>query len=124
MDLNYINIMLYVTGIITATVGLQFFFPELVSEKMFQIKLKDDASILVARHWALLVGIIGLLIICSVHSPAIRTHILIAAVISKAAIVLLILKDLKKDYTKGLKVTVVFDTICVVLYILVLFEII
>ncbi len=123
MELNYINIMLYVTGIITATVGLQFFFPEMVSEKMFKIKLKDDISIFFARFWALLVGILGLLIICSVYSPAIRTHILIAAVIGKAALVLLILKDINKDYTKGLKVTVVFDTTCVVLYLLYLFGI-
>ena len=123
MDLNYINIMLYITGIFTATTGLAFFIPEFFLDKMLKIQLADEASILIARHWALLVGLIGSLIICSVHSPEIRNHILIAAVIGKAAIVIMILKDFKRDYTNGLRGVVVFYTTCVVLYLLVLFGI-
>jgi len=118
MELNYVNIMLYVTGIITASTGSAFFFPTTYLRKVFKIQLKDGGSVLFARHWALLVGIFGLLIICSAHNPAIRSTILIAAIIAKAAIVLMILKDIKKDYTNGLKGVVVIDTVCVVLYIL------
>ncbi len=118
MDLSYVNIMLYVTGIITASVGLMFFFPAMVLDKMFKIALKDEVAIFIARHWALLVGIFGLLIICSVHNPEIRSTILIAAIIEKAAIVLMILKNFNKDYTKGLRGIVAIDTTCVVLYLL------
>ncbi len=118
MELSYINIMLYATGIFTASVILLFFAPELVLDKMFKITLKDEASLFIARHWGLLVGIFGLLIICSVYNPAIRSTVLIAAVVEKAAIVLMILKNFNKEFTKGLRGIVVIDTICVVLYLL------
>jgi hypothetical protein len=120
MELNYVNIMLYVTGIFTASVGFIFFFPELLLEKMFKIKLGDQAAIFIARHWALLVGIVGLLIICSVHNPAIQPTILIAAIIEKAVIVLMILANFKKEFTKGFRLAAFIDAVCVVLYILVL----
>ncbi len=118
MALNYVNIMLYVTGIFTASVILLFFAPELVLDKMFKITLKEEASLFIARHWGLLVGIFGLLIVCSVHNPAIRSTVLVAAIVEKAVIVLMILKNFNKEFTKGLRGIVVIDTTCVVLYLL------
>ena len=118
MELNYVNIMLYVTGIFTAGVILLFFAPEWAFDKILNITLKDEVSIFIARHWGLLIGIFGLLIICSVHNPAIRSTVLIAAVIEKAVIVLMILKNFNKEFTKGLRGTLFFDTTCVVLYLL------
>ena len=118
MELNYVNIMLYVTGFFTAGVILLFFAPEWAFDKILKIKLKDEVTIFVVRHWGLLIGIFGLLIICSVHNPAIRPTILIAAVIEKAVIVLMILKNFNKEFTKGLRGVLFFDTTCVVLYLL------
>lgn len=123
MELNYLTIMLYVTGVITVLPGLLFIFPVTVADKLFKIELKDELITFCIRHWGLLVGIMGALIICSVHVPEIRTHILIAAIIEKAAIVFLILTAWKKDFTQGMRATVVIDTICVVLYLLVVFDI-
>jgi hypothetical protein len=118
MELNYVNIMLYVTGIFTAGVIVLFFVPQWAFDKILNITLTDEVTIFIARHWGLLIGIFGLLIICSVHNPAIRPTILIAAVIEKAVIVLMILKNIKKEFTKGLRGVLVFDTICVILYLL------
>ena len=120
MELNYVNIMLYITGILTASVGFLFFSPELLFEKMLKIKLGDQAAIFIARHWALLVGLVGLLIICSVHNPAIQPTILWAAIIEKAIIVLMFLANFNKEFTKGFRLPAFIDTVCVVLYILVL----
>ena len=118
MGLDYVSIMRYVTGIFTAGAVLFFFAPQWAFDKILDIPLKDEVTIFIVRHWGLLIGIVGLLIICSVHNPAIRPTILIAAVIEKTVIVWMILKNIKKEFTKGLRGILVFDTICVVLYLL------
>ena len=123
MELNYINIMLYITGIITILPGFIYFFPISTSSKLLKIDFKDEASLFFVQHWGLLVSVLGVLIVYSVHAPSIRTPILIAAIVEKAAIVFLILKAWQKDFTKGLRGTAVFDAICVVLYLLVVLEI-
>jgi hypothetical protein len=123
MDLSYTPIMLYVTGIITMLPGLIFLAPGIFANKILKIELKDEMTTLFVRHWGLLVFLVGALILCSVHSPAIRQHILIAAIIGKAAIVLLILKAGSSELGKNLRGTAVFDFVCVVLYLLTVLEI-
>ncbi len=123
MDLSYTPIMLYVTGIITMLPGLIFLFPIFFSFKIFKIELKDELTIFFVRLWGLLVFLMGALILCSVHNPAIRQHILIAAIISKGCLVLLILKASSSELGKNMRGTAVFDTICVFLYLLTVLEI-
>lgn len=118
MELSYINIMLYATGIMTACVGLIFFAPALLLEKMFQVKITGEAALFITRHWALLVSLFGLLIICSVHNPEIRFVILIAAVIEKSVLILMILKNFNREFAKGLRGIIATDGICVILYLL------
>ena len=123
MELSYTPIMLYVTGIITMLPGLIFLAPGIFSKIILKFEPKDETTTLFVRHWALAIATMGALIVCSVHVPAIRQHILIAAIVIKAAIVLLILKAGSSELGKNLRGTAVFDTICVVLYLLSILEI-
>jgi len=118
MEWNYVNIMLYVTGIFTTSVIVFFFAPELAMERLLKISLKDVFSVFLVRHWALLIGLFGLLIICSAHNPEIRNAVLIAASIEKAGLVLLILKNFNREFTRGLRGVMLVDATCVALYVL------
>ena len=51
----------------------------------------DAASVMLARHWGLLVGCVGLLLIYAAFEPAVRVHFMIFAVAEKVALGALIL---------------------------------
>lgn len=118
MELSYTNVMLYTTGIATAVVGILAFSPATLMDKLFKIRLTDEVAIFITRHWSLLVSIVGLLIICSVHNPAIRSTILLAAIIEKGVMVSMIVKNIKKDFTRGLRGVLLIDSVCIILYAL------
>jgi len=112
----HIEMILYVTGAITASIILQFFFPRFFLKKVAKIDLEDEAGIFYARQWGMLVFLFGALIICSAFYPEIRKPVLIAAAIEKAVLVISIFSSLRHNFARGLVGAAVFDTLCVILY--------
>jgi hypothetical protein len=113
-----INIILYVTGAITACMILMFIAPKLFMKKGMNLTLRDEAGVFFAQHWGLLVFLFGALIFLSAVYPEIRKPVLIAASIEKIAIVIMVLLNLKKDFVRGMFPAAVIDSVCVILYIL------
>ena len=115
---EHIAAILYVTGVITASVVVQFFFPAKALKILNQIEIRDEAGLLFARHWGMLALTIGALLIYAGAHPEARPTIMLLATIEKVALVGLIVMDFKKPYTRGLRLTAVFDGLCSVIYAL------
>jgi hypothetical protein len=79
------NAMLIVTGALTALAGVGLAAPRLVVRTVFGTALADAATVLVARHWCLLIALVGgLLIYAGFHTEA-RVPIMVAAIVEKLA---------------------------------------
>ncbi len=113
---DHIDIILDVTGAITAVVVLQFFFPQKVLRLLSKQTIHDEAGLFYARHWGLLAFAIGgLLIYAAGHAEA-RAAIMLFAAIEKAGLVGLIALHARRPYTQGMRLAAVFDGICVLVY--------
>jgi hypothetical protein len=113
---DHISIILYVTGAITSLVVVQFFFPARVLKLLNQIEMHDEAGLFFARHWGLLAFSLGALLIYAADHPSARAAIMLFALIEKVGIVALIISHYKRPYTRGLRLTALFDATCVILY--------
>lgn len=112
-----IQTILLVTGYLTAAVGAFFFKPVLGLNLLFKHSSPDPLLVFIFRHWTLLVGIFGILLVIAAYNPVIRTHIMVAASIEKAAIAYLVLSQLKSsNFAKWALPTALFDAACVVCY--------
>ena len=116
--MNYTTIMLITTGLITVLPGILFFFPIPLLKKVLKIEIKDDIQLFFIRHWGLLVGVLGFLIIYSAFNTNIKMIVLTVAIIEKAALVTLVIINRKKEFIKGLISVGTFDSICVILYMI------
>ena len=91
MIANHIQLILIVTGAFTAIAFGQFVAPAKLLRLIYGETQADAASVMLARHWGLLVGCVGLLLIYAAFEPAVRVHFMIFAVIEKVAFGALIL---------------------------------
>jgi hypothetical protein len=78
----YIQIILLITGILTLGVVIGLFAPQGVF-KVVGSDANDAGAIFIARHWSLLVGLIGALLIYAAFHPEARVPIVIAAATEK-----------------------------------------
>ncbi|MCR9145238.1 MAG: hypothetical protein NXI24_23570 [bacterium] len=116
-----IEMILYVTGAITAGVALVAVAPAAVLQMLVGVQPGDHVGIFFARHWAIVVTIVGVLLMAAASQANLREPILIAACVSKGAFVLMILANLSNGLGKGLVPALLFDAVCVILYLLYLF---
>ncbi|MGA8099386.1 MAG: hypothetical protein WB810_12100 [Candidatus Cybelea sp.] len=91
------NAILIVTGALTALAGVGLAAPRLVVRAVFGTTLADAATVLVARHWSLLIALVGgLLIYAGFHTEA-RVPIMVAAIVEKLALgVLIVASPMRK----------------------------
>ncbi|MGA8798137.1 MAG: hypothetical protein WB526_13860 [Candidatus Cybelea sp.] len=82
--------ILVVTGAITAGMFAAVFAPAAVLRLLFGVTAPDQLTILIARHWALLVTLVGGLLVYAAYHPEVRFAVMIAAVVEKLAIGVLI----------------------------------
>jgi hypothetical protein len=117
---NNITLILYVTGLVTASMILQFISPRLMVEKILKLKVEGDTAEIFERHWGVLVFVTGVLIMYAGFDPAVRTPILAGALVEKAVLVLLVLANYRKGYLRNftLMSAIAFDALCVVIYLL------
>jgi|ERR1700722_15741171 hypothetical protein len=82
--------ILIVTGAITAGAFVAVFAPVTILRLLFGVTGPDRLTIMITRHWALLVGLVGGLLVSAGYQPEVRIPVMIAAVVEKLAIGVLV----------------------------------
>jgi hypothetical protein len=83
-----IELILVLTGLATASALALFLLPVTMMRMLFKQAPSDALSILIFRHWGLLVGLVGTLLIYAAYHAEIRIPTLIVAIVEKAAFAL------------------------------------
>ena len=83
-----IELILVLTGLATASALVLFLSPVTMMRILFGKAPSDALSILIVRHWGLLVGLVGTLLIYAAYHSEIRVPTLIVAIVEKAAFAL------------------------------------
>jgi hypothetical protein len=83
-----IELILLLTGLATTGALVVFLAPATMLKLLFGQAPSDVLSLLIARHWGLLVCLVGTLLICAAYYPEIRRPTLIVAIAEKAAFAL------------------------------------
>lgn len=115
----HVSLVLAVTGVLTLLAGAGLLAPKPLFRAFFDLSLTDAASLLVARHWSLLIGLVGALLLYAAYHPEARVPILVVAAAEKLALGLLVFTGpLRK---RMLTVAIVAaDAIMALLYVLIL----
>ena len=87
----HIELILIVTGAVTATMLSQFFAPLVMLRRIYGEAPTDGVSVALARHWGLLIFCVGGLLIYAAFYPQVRAPVLVFAVIEKAALAVCVL---------------------------------
>jgi hypothetical protein len=117
---RHMKAILLVTGLITMLPGLQFLAPALMLQQQ-GLSVSDDAGMLFARHWGLVVFCIGALLVYSAGRHEARRPIVTAGMVQKLGLVILVAMNWSNPAVQGLQPAAIFDAVCVVLYALYLF---
>ena len=80
--------ILLITGLATAGAVALFLAPVPMMRLVFGQVPSDALSVLIVRHWGLLVGLVGVLLMYAAYHPEVRVPTLIVAIVEKTAIVL------------------------------------
>src|SRR5438876_4590103 len=83
-----IELILLLTGLATAGALALFLAPVTMMKILFGQAPSDALSLLIARHWGLLVGLVGALLVYAAYHAEIRVPTLIVATAEKAAFAL------------------------------------
>ena len=83
----HIELILLITGLATAGVLVMFVAPVPVMKVLFGQAPSDALSLFIARHWGLLVCLVGALLIYAAYHAEVRVPTLIVAIVEKAALV-------------------------------------
>src|SRR5262249_21064860 len=82
----HIEVILIVTGALTAIVLLQFVAPAQVLRMIHAEAPTDKVVLAIVRHWGLLVFLVGALLIYAAFDASVRAPAMVVAVIEKAAL--------------------------------------
>ena len=83
-----IELILLLTGLATTGALVLPLAPVTTMKILFGQAPADALSLLIARHWGLLVGLVGALLIYAAYHAEIRVPTLIVAIVEKAAFAL------------------------------------
>src|SRR5262245_59722470 len=83
----HIELILLITGLVTAGIFVVFVAPVPVMKVLFGQAPSDALGLLIARHWGLLVGLVGALLIYAAYHPDVRAPTLLVAIAEKVALV-------------------------------------
>ena len=82
----HIELILIVTGAVTAIALLQFVAPAPVLRMIYGEAPADKVGLAVARHWGLLIFLIGGLLVYAAFHPSVRGPAIVVAITEKAAL--------------------------------------
>ena len=86
MITSNIEVILIVTGALTAAMVVQFFAPSWMLRHTYGEAPSGPISIALARHWGLLLFCVGALLVYSAFHPALRAPALVLASVEKAGL--------------------------------------
>ncbi|MBK06698.1 MAG: hypothetical protein CL920_00900 [Deltaproteobacteria bacterium] len=118
MITNNMSIILYITGAITASMLLQFLFPRTFLRLANKVELEDKAGLFYARHWGMMVFVLGALMVYVGYYPAGQTPVLLAVTVEKVAFVAMVFTSLDEPLSRALIPSALFDSTCVILFTL------
>ncbi len=82
--------VLIVTGLLTAAAGIGLFAPRVLLSVLLGLETDDATTLLVARHWSLLVAIVGGLLVYAGYNAEIRTPTMVVGAVEKLALATLV----------------------------------
>ncbi|HVS37135.1 MAG TPA: hypothetical protein VMS17_16355 [Gemmataceae bacterium] len=85
------ELILLITGLATAGALALVVAPAPLMKRVFGQAPADPLGVSIARHWALLIFLVGALVVYAAYRPEVRVPTLIVAVVEKAAFVVLML---------------------------------
>ena len=76
MITTYIDFILLVTGLMTTLAIAMFFAPRRGLRLLFGDERAEQGALFVARHWGLLVALIGALLVTAAYEPGLRVPVM------------------------------------------------
>ena len=113
----HIELILIVTGAVTAIALLQFIAPAPVLRMIYGEAPTDKVGLAVARHWGLLTFLIGALLIYAAFHPSVRGPVMVVAVIEKVALALGIFGTSLRSHPAAASAAAV-DSLIALIYVL------
>ena len=120
---DQIRAVLLVSGAFTMLPILVLFLPTRGPRLLFGIDAPGGSGGLFTRHWSMLAGSLGALLIYAAWHPELRAPLMLASGIEKAGLIGLILADWKKPHTAGMRPILIIDVIIVVVFAIYLFHV-
>ncbi|HJV03584.1 MAG TPA: hypothetical protein VJ752_23815 [Burkholderiaceae bacterium] len=114
-------LLLRITGVATMGGAVLFLAPTLALN-LIGMAVGDDTGRFFVRHWGMLVGCIGALMVYSAGRPALQMPVLCVATAEKLALVLMVVLGAGQPALAGLRPAAAFDLLCVLLYSAVLWR--
>ena len=105
-----------ISGIMTCTMLLGLFAPQMALESNFGEKLDSQVTGLIVRNWSALIGLMGIMLIYGAFVERVRVFALVIAGTSKAVFIGLILTSGTQYLPFGAGIAVVADSIMVTPY--------
>lgn len=87
---NNIKWIMLVGGVLTCTMALAIFAPQMALQRTFGASLEGPLAEVVVRSWGMLVTLVGAMLIVAAYRPVYRPLVLLVAAVSKAALLVLI----------------------------------
>jgi uncharacterized membrane protein len=116
MIASHIEPILLVSGLFTTGAIAVFFVPGAAVRLVFGADVTWNAALLIARHWGLVVSLIGCLIVYAAYHPLSRTPFLVAASVEKAILIALFAIGGVR-WTPGMRVVAAADGLFTLLYV-------
>lgn len=113
-------IILYVAGLMTLTPLLLFFAPHRFGKTIFKFEFEGEVAEFLIRDWGAIIAVSAVFLLISAHIPSFRPVILPLSGINKTTYALLVLKNRKKDFAKGMIPSSIMDLIFSLLFLLIL----
>ena len=72
MIATHMQPILIITGIVTTLAAVMFIAHRFLLELLFKMEGPDSITLFVVRHWGLLIGLVGVLLVFAAYEPSIR----------------------------------------------------
>lgn len=109
--------IMLITGLLTASIFYYAISPQDSLAADFGHGLDDPLAVLIVRNWAILVGLVGMMLIYGAFVPPARRLVLSVAALSKIAFVLLMLGAGSAYLAYRIRYAVVIDSLEVLIFL-------